>query len=230
MKNNAPKRQQGIALGADPAQYAYAPSKISLLVDQATAPRHARPLHPNPHILLIGACGYIGSYLTEALHRDGYAVDQCDRLAQPGVLYPGDYALLSRDTLAPYTHVLWFAGHSSVSQAVKEPVDALRNNCIELFELAQKLSPRTHLIYASTASLYSSNQVHPAAALESDLVVPGNNAYDTSKFAFDYIASNTVTTSWRNFGRRLRSLVRVFALDRALPATKIIIWSQDISI
>ena len=99
-----------------------------------------------------------------------------------------DYDLLSAAQLAPFSHVLWFAGHASVAQSVADPLAAARNNCTHLFELAQRLAAHTHFIYASTASLYSSDAMAPWPALASDLIHPGSNAYDTSKFAFDYLA------------------------------------------
>jgi len=159
-------------------------------------------------ILIIGGCGYIGSYLYSSLRRDGFEVDICDTCVRgnPGgyrIQFMCDYQLLSPNILSSYTHVLWFAGHSSVADASHDPIGALRNNCLNLFELTQKLAPSTRLIYASTASLYSSDQATPPAGHEDDTICPGNNPYDISKFAFDYIASGFV----RNFiGLRMGTL------------------------
>lgn len=141
----------------------------------------------NPCVLLIGA-GYVGAYLAQRLQQDGVDLQVCDRQSWPGVHLPLDYDQLSATQLAPYSHVLWFAGHSSVAQSVADPLAAARNNCVHLFELAQRLAAHTHFIYASSASLYSSDAMAPRRAVESDLIHPGSNAYDTSKFAFDYLA------------------------------------------
>ena len=145
------------------------------------------PQPSSPRVLLIGA-GYIGAYLAQRLRQDGVALRVCDRQDLPGVDLALDYDLLSAAQLAPFSHVLWFAGHASVAQSVADPLAAARNNCTHLFELAQRLAAHTHFIYASTASLYSSDAMAPRPALASDLIHPGSNAYDTSKFAFDYLA------------------------------------------
>ena len=141
----------------------------------------------NPSVLLIGA-GYIGAYLAQRLRQDGVALQVCDRQDLPGVDLCLDDQHLSAEQLASFSHVLWFAGHASVAQSVADPLGAARNNCTHLFELAQRLAAHTHFIYASSASLYSSDTRAPRYAVESDLIHPGSNAYDTSKFAFDYLA------------------------------------------
>lgn len=147
-------------------------------------------------VLVIGGAGYIGSYLVQCLADDGYHVDACD-LGKRG--YPGGtvrhaiaYQDLHSHHLAEYDRVLWFAGHSSVQQSINDQDGALRNNCFDLYKFARSLSPQTRFIYASTASLYSGaigtreNELRPCS--ESEIIVPNLNAYDISKFAFDYIA------------------------------------------
>jgi UDP-glucose 4-epimerase len=147
-------------------------------------------------ILLVGGSGYIGSYLQNKLTADGYAFDVCD-LGWRGhvlgpVLFACDYAALANETVAGYSHILWFAGHSSVGAAVADPHGALMNNCINLVALRARMAPGARLIYASSASLYSSppsSRPHdPPLARENDRIVAGTNAYDMSKFCFDYMA------------------------------------------
>jgi nucleoside-diphosphate-sugar epimerase len=56
--------------------------------------------------------------------------------------------------------------------------------------LAKKLPPTTKLIYASTASLYPLDE-DGAPITEASLIrIPAENAYDISKFAFDYLAEH----------------------------------------
>ena len=57
------------------------------------------------------------------------------------------------------------------------------------------MRPNTKLIYASSGSLYSAKQDEALTpASEHDLVkIPYQNAYDISKFAFDYLAENFLT-------------------------------------
>lgn len=146
-------------------------------------------------VLLIGGCGYIGSYLYSRLI-DSFDVKVCDyqvRGNPAGIPVDAsvDYATLSASDLSGFDAVLWFAGHSSVQQATGEPTAALENNCLNLFALVKKLSPDTKFIYASTASLYSTRDPSTPPATETSLInIPAQNAYDISKFAFDYLASN----------------------------------------
>ena len=69
------------------------------------------------------------------------------------------YQDLTIGDLAGFDAILWFAGHSSVPMALKDPDGAIANNCLDLLQLAKRKSPRTRLIYASTASVYSVEQV-----------------------------------------------------------------------
>jgi UDP-glucose 4-epimerase len=146
-------------------------------------------------ILLVGGQGYIGSHLASEMESAGIAFDVCDYGARGGASvetkFPFDYKNLSADQLAEYGVVLWFAGHSSVASSVADPIGAVSNNCIELFRLAEKLQPTARMIYASTASLYSRKDVIISDADESaEMVAPSQNAYDMSKYVFDYLALN----------------------------------------
>lgn len=153
-----------------------------------------RTLKPE-RILLIGGLGYIGCYLYKRLLETGAEIQVCD-IGHRGnplkISYRNlPYWAIPRSELLNYDVVLWFAGHSSVGQSVSDPQGALQNNCLRLFEFAQKLDKRTKFIYASSASLYSSQGKDPPVATEQALVnIPAQNPYDISKFAFDYIASN----------------------------------------
>jgi nucleoside-diphosphate-sugar epimerase len=146
-------------------------------------------------ILLIGACGYIGTYLYKKLYMEGVSPNVCDQLIRGNKLQininPSNYEDLDEHYLNNHDVVIWFAGHSSVPQSIKDPQGALENNCINLYSLGKKLKNSTKLIYASSASLYSKNDGFITPAKESDLVkIPYQNAYDVSKFSFDYIAEN----------------------------------------
>ncbi len=147
-------------------------------------------------VLLVGGCGYIGSYLFPRLKELGLDPAVCDHLTRqnpagiPAVAR--DYSTLTESELAQFDAIVWFAGHSSVQQALADPQGALANNCLNLFSLAKKLKPSTKLIYASSGSLYSAPVGQPLTpSSESDLAhIPYQNAYDISKFAFDYLAEN----------------------------------------
>lgn len=119
----------------------------------------------------------------------------CDLLARGNPLgieiVQSDYAHLPVSLLQQFGVVLWFGGHSSVRQAIEDPDGAVANNCLNLFAFAKKLHPATKLVYASTGSLYSTKARDFAPASESSVAhIPTQNAYDISKFAFDYLAQN----------------------------------------
>jgi UDP-glucose 4-epimerase len=146
-------------------------------------------------ILLIGGCGYIGSFLYPRLKAAGFEVTVCDRLARGNPLnldvIQSDYVDLDERVLKQFGTVLWFGGHSSVGQSIQDPNGAVANNCLTLFSFAKKLHPATKLIYASSGSLYSTRGAAVSAASELAVAqIPSQNAYDISKFAFDYLAQN----------------------------------------
>lgn len=156
----------------------------------------APPAAATPNVLLVGGCGYIGSYLYKKLIESKFSVTVCDRLVRgnPSRLddvLNCDYESLDQAFLSSFDAVLWFGGHSSVSQSTLDPKGALSNNCLNLFSFAKKLRPDTKLIYASSGSLYSNKAAHAIPASEASLAtIPSQNPYDISKFAFDYIAQN----------------------------------------
>jgi len=146
-------------------------------------------------ILLIGGCGYIGCYLYQRLERAGFAVTVVDQLKRGNPLglsvIEDDYADLHNDFLLQFDAVLWFAGHSSVGQSIADPDGAVANNCLNLFSFAKRLPEHTKLIYASSGSLYSTKNAPVVPASESSLAsIPSQNAYDISKFAFDYLSNS----------------------------------------
>jgi UDP-glucose 4-epimerase len=144
------------------------------------------------NILLVGGLGYIGTYLNEYLLNLGFVVDICDHSKSLNlgpnisIKYPYNYSGLTAKDLSQYDCILWFAGHSSVSESNSDPIGALNNNMINLIDFLKKIpNDDTLFIYASTASLYTGVE---GPAKEDAKVVPYENAYDISKFAFDYLA------------------------------------------
>ena len=96
------------------------------------------------NILILGN-GYIGSYLYKEFLNLGL---NCSILSKSpdknnDALIVSDYKDLSAGFLSTFSHVLWFAGHSSVPQSVKDPIGSVSNNVIGLYELGQKISPET---------------------------------------------------------------------------------------
>jgi UDP-glucose 4-epimerase len=146
-------------------------------------------------LLLIGGCGYIGTYLYPRLIAAGFDVTVCDRLVRGNPLnievLNCDYAELDESLIRQFGVVLWFGGHSSVGQSIQDPNGAVANNCLNLFTFAKKLHPATKLVYASSGSLYSTKATVLTPSSEASVaLIPSQNAYDISKFAFDYLAQN----------------------------------------
>lgn len=142
------------------------------------------------NILLVGGMGYIGSYLYTYLTNLGFKVDICDHTRNKNsdlrIAYPYNYNALTSKDLTKYKAILWFAGHSSVSEANADPIGALNNNMINLIDFLKKIpNEETLFIYASTASLYTGA---PGPTKEDARILPYENAYDISKFSFDYLA------------------------------------------
>ena len=145
-------------------------------------------------ILIVGQ-GYIGSYLTEKLAAEGHDLPVCSTsFGLPDtdgfVRLKKRYQDLQSEVLASFDRILWFAGHSSVGQSVRDPSGAVRNNCFDLLEFARRRPSHVPLIYASTASLYSvshdsHSNVAPKPASEGEALISSFNAYDSSKAAFD---------------------------------------------
>lgn len=133
-------------------------------------------------ILIIGGLGYCGSYLGDGLRADGHEIHVTD-LAEP---CGQDYRALLPKDLISYDSVLWFAGASSVAMALANPEEALDQNFLGLLRLRRSLPPSTYLIYASSASVYSTIDPAPTPAGEYAPIHPGENVYDRSKFLVDY--------------------------------------------
>lgn len=145
--------------------------------------------------LLIGH-GYIGSYLESQLRASGLDLVVCDqdeRRAQS--VHAGVHARyqdLSTEFLATFDTILWFAGHSSVPMSIADPEGAFANNCVDLLALARRKRRETRLIYASSASVYSTplgsggDDVSPQDETQTRL--NPTNPYDATKLAFDALA------------------------------------------
>lgn len=145
-------------------------------------------------ILLIGSSGYVGSYLSTVLP-DALDVELTtnDRRNLPTVLAPdleGSHTDISTNNLQAFDAVLFFAGLSSVRQAQDDPSATLQANCLELLALASRLRPQQRLIYASSASVYSTRMSSVGASgfplsSETSALPRPDNVYDASKSACD---------------------------------------------
>lgn len=156
-------------------------------------------------ILLIGASGYLGSRFAHDIGKAGWNLDGCD-LNSPSEkttyqrFFKIDFAELDQNMLAEYSAVMWFAGHSTVPKCIEDPAGSVENNVVNLLRLAQTLhSAGIPLIYASTASMYSS------ATNEFSLVADERraNIYDSGKLSFDVMCNSL---GYKAIGLRLATV------------------------
>ena len=156
-------------------------------------------------VLLIGASGYLGALLAKDMLECGWAVDGCDtRKPIEGLnfrdFFQMDFSNMNSDRLGDYAAVLWFAGHSTVSKCVDDPVGSVENNFTNLLKLAEKLHTLdVPLIYASTASLYSSSQNEFSLIADERR----SNIYDSGKLSLDIVLNGL---GYRALGLRLATV------------------------
>ena len=141
-------------------------------------------------ILLIGN-GYIGQFLFNSLNKKKYDCTILSKTIKESSdkKVEGRFQDITSDFLVKFTHILWFAGHSSVSMSKSDPIGAMRNNVTSLFELACKLPANAKLVYASSASVYSGLTDGKKASV-GDGLFSSINEYDSSKKSFDLLMEN----------------------------------------
>jgi len=140
-------------------------------------------------VLIIGAAGYIGSRVYEYLLKvQGFEVYGVDigwfGIAPQGVMRR-DYNTLHIKFIQAFDAVILLAGHSSVGMCVDNPYSVHHNNVLNFLELLGYIKSRQKLIYASSASVYGSNNI---AAIEGRENFYPRSHYDLSKFNRDCFA------------------------------------------
>ncbi len=136
-------------------------------------------------ILLVGALGYCGRFLASRL-ASAHEIVGLDR--RPGAALQGDYRDMTPGDLADFDAVLFFAGASSAQEAARDPWEALDNNCLGLVNLRRRMRPDGYLVWASSASIYSTaSRDLPPHGYEDSLLSPLGGPYDQSKYAADYL-------------------------------------------
>lgn len=137
-------------------------------------------------IVIVGSAGYVGSYIFDGLEKYfGSIIIGVD--PRHGLGNPNKIGLTHQELESSFFFdadaVLFFGGVSSVAQAARNPIAAFQENTLGLFELYKKLSPQTHLIYASSASVYSQSRAPGSPSKEGDPVSGNANSYDATKLA-----------------------------------------------
>lgn len=144
-------------------------------------------------VLIIGGCGYTGSYLAHHLigSGDGHEITTLD--IRPGAHFHRDYrSAYACNLYHDFDVVLWMAGIPNVTAAESDPLGTLSTNVLGLITLRERMREDAYLLYASSASIYHNSffMRDPAWSREDDPICSPNptTTYDRSKFIFDYIA------------------------------------------
>lgn len=148
-------------------------------------------------ILVTGAGGYIGGQVGLELVDHGYQVTGVDRRRRPVSQHwhkTIESGFTSEDTLKWITRnqpaaIVHCAGTSLVGPSMTDPGEYYRNNVsrsIKLLEHVRKYSPRTHVIFASSAATYG-NPDPALIPLKEDADTQPISPYGWSKLMFEQI-------------------------------------------
>ena len=104
-------------------------------------------------VLIIGACGYVGSMLYNDLK--GLYDVSCIDIADSNIYPPHEQMKASNVDVSNFDIVLYFAGISRKADCELEPYDSLYDTCVtEFISVVEKLNNTQICIYASTGSVY----------------------------------------------------------------------------
>lgn len=152
-------------------------------------------------VLIIGGNGYIGSRILHDLenHFDFHSID-INWFGNNILSEVKDYRQLTTEEIQKYNAIILLAGHSSVKMCDGPLTSSWTNNVNNFVDLVKKLDKSQTLIYASSGSVYGSQNVITSedVALEFD---PINN-YDLTKYALDNEATKFIKEGYNIIGLR----------------------------
>lgn len=135
--------------------------------------------------LVIGGSGYIGSALCTQLNTY-YTNMDLHWFGGPSPNLKMDYADITRDFLKNFDNIVLLAGHSSVAMCDWSLLGSWKNNVTNFINLLECMDDHQVLIYASSGSVYGSN--NDTLCYETmDLPLESKN-YDFTKKAIEKIA------------------------------------------
>ena len=148
-------------------------------------------------MLVTGAGGYIGGQVGLELKAHGYHVAGVDRRARPiSQLWDNtiEDTFTSKDSLTWITRnqpqaIVHCAGTSLVGPSMSDPGDYYRNNVagtIKFLEHVRKYSPRTHVVFASSAATYGNPDPSVVPLREDGPTVP-ISPYGWSKLMIEQV-------------------------------------------
>lgn len=152
-------------------------------------------------ILVLGNNGYVGSLLTEKLLNEYNVtgVDLCLFGPNLGRSIISDTSNLTETFLDKFDTIICLAAHSSVQLAKVDPKGAVQNNVVNLNMLMHRLKDHQKLIYASSASVYGSDNFD---ATEDQDLFQMSNTYDITKQTGDELAKFYIKEGKRIVGLR----------------------------
>lgn len=144
------------------------------------------------NILLIGGCGYIGSYLYSFLKErySSFNINTVDLewfgnfINEDNIII--DYKYLSKKFINKYDVVILLAGHSSVKMSQNNMCSVVKNNVFNFVSLLEKINKNQIFIYASSSSVYGDTKQN--IVNEDFISFEPNNCYDLSKYEIDCYA------------------------------------------
>lgn len=173
-----------------------------------SSPEHPQTL--NPHILITGGAGYIGTHTIVCLLQAGYDVTVVDNLVNaneeslrrvraitechPSRLrfYKAD--MLDKDELEEvfrtsptFTACIHFAGLKAVGESVRKPLLYYENNLISTFNLLKLMGKYdcTSIVFSSSATVYGSAAVPITEATQTGVGI--TNPYGRTKYMIEEI-------------------------------------------
>lgn len=141
-------------------------------------------------ILLLGGNGYIGSKIYAMLsnYYKVVSIDLCLFGADLGYSLKIDYNTIT--DISEYDVIICLAGHSSVAMSQTNSIRSWHNNVTNFITLCDKLEKHQKLIYASSASVYTS--IIGIADESAPINFNSVNNYDMQKVTIDLVASRYI--------------------------------------
>lgn len=153
-------------------------------------------------VLVIGGNGYIGSRLIHDLHNKYsiHSVDVCWFNVSEEYNEIKDYKNLTKQELCKFDAIILLAGHSSVKMCDGPVVSSWTNNVNNFINLVYKLDKSQTLIYASSGSVYGSQNT--ITTEDVDLTFKPINNYDLTKYSLDIQAQKFIKDGYSIVGLR----------------------------
>ncbi|MFH1131378.1 MAG: UDP-glucose 4-epimerase GalE [Pseudomonadota bacterium] len=177
-------------------------------------------------VLITGGAGYIGSFCTRTLAKDGYEVVVYDNLSQghrgavpPGCVFEeGDLSDVNRldEVFSKYEPdlVLHLAGFASIPESIRKPLSYYFNNVVNALHLLESMvrHKTPHLIFSSTGSTYGEPHIGEGETITEETPQIPIQTYGRTKL----IVEKMIQTCAEGFGFRY-VILRYFNVGGAMP-------------